>query len=78
MKIPKINTNDILPSHNFSSKGKCKTCAYHKKSTTDEDQMTIDYFMEHPLPHQCHEVRYGFACYGSMIALERLTEWRRP
>jgi hypothetical protein len=65
------------PSENFSATVKCRTCAYHRPSTEEEDEMAIDYFHEHPLPHPCHERKNGIACVGSMDSLERLTEWRR-
>lgn len=69
---------DIPPVVNFKTPKKCKTCAYHVKSTEDEDYMTVCYFNEHPLPHNCHERCNGMACLGSMEKLEELKLWTRP
>ncbi len=50
----------------------CKTCAYRTPSSLDEDEMTLDYYKEVPLPHPCHEKAHKQACFGAVKAFERL------
>lgn len=71
-EIIKLQEYEFPPVTKFNLKTKCKTCAYHTASTPDEDEMTIAYWHEHPLPHQCHERQDGFACVGAMEACRRL------
>lgn len=71
MKIP-IVPNDPMGTSNLSTKSKCKTCAYHTKSTTDENEMTVAYWHEKPVPHRCHERKNGMVCKGALDKFKEL------
>lgn len=63
---------EFTPVIKFNLKNKCKTCAYNRPSTPEDDEMTVAYWHEKPVPHQCHERQNGFACVGAMAACKRL------
>lgn len=62
----------IVGTSRYDTPSKCKTCAYHKPSTPDEDEMTRMYHAECSRPHPCHERQKGYACKGSMESFTRL------
>jgi hypothetical protein len=72
VKIIPIPNVDFQPVTDFSQVEKCKTCAYHTPSSPDEDEMTIDYWHDNPVPHRCHERRGKIACVGAMESCRRL------
>ena len=72
MKNLSIFISKIEPVTKLHTKTKCRSCAYHRPSTPEEDEMTIAYWHELPLPHQCHERQKGWACKGAVDACKRL------
>lgn len=70
-KIPKVDYI-FEPITKFNLTEKCKTCAYHREPTTEDDEMTIAYWHETSVPHQCHERQNGYACVGAMESCKRL------
>jgi hypothetical protein len=72
MKKIEIVPVEFTPVTKFNAKEKCKTCAYHRPSSAEEDEMTIAYWHDHPVPHQCHERQNGWACKGAVESCIRL------
>lgn len=72
MKIPIINHDFTDEPMNLKTKEKCKTCAYHTPPTHEEDEMTIAYWHEKPVPHRCHERKGNKACKGALDSFKRL------
>ena len=79
MKLISLNLDvRFTPVTKFHLTTKCDTCAYHRPSTADDDEMTIAYWHEKPVPHQCHERQNGFACVGAVAACKRLGLYPTP
>lgn len=68
--IPKV----VIPrsTDKSNSFGMCGSCAYRFPCTKEEDEMTVGYYLEVPLPHPCHELRDGTACFGCEETFQRL------
>lgn len=67
-----IPTPTPVPTPTVYPKGKCGTCAYRAAHKTEDIEMGIGYYVEHPHAHPCHE-RRGVFCHGSnefTLALE--------
>jgi hypothetical protein len=70
-KIPRP-VNLPKPTSDLSTKGRCKTCAYYKPCTPEEDEMARWYWEEKPVPHPCHERQGGMVCKGALDTFNRL------